>query len=81
MNRILTCDPGDRVIHHGKEMVVAVVITPGRETYMVKSKQKGRKIEQKGDRSGISAYPLAPDNGKIMTRSPRCIGQNWEHCK
>ena len=78
MNRILTCRVGDHIISNANKMIVAEIITPGGESYMVKSRVPGGKRLQEGRRSEVSAYPVT-GNGQIMTRSPRCIGSDWVH--
>ena len=76
--RVFTCVKDDLIIHNGNRMSVAEIITRGREKCKVKDKS-GKMLDRPGIMADISAYPIMSDNGQILTRSPRCIGQEWSH--
>lgn len=65
---------GDHVIHDGKEMYVENVIEQGMD-----DKYKDGKIVKKGIKAYICVCPIMPDNGQVLYRSPRCIGNDWEN--
>ena len=66
------CYAGDIIIHAGKEMEVAQVISKGNEDHYTKNKHF-----QSGCKSTISAYPIMTDNGQVLRRSPRYLGEDW----
>jgi len=83
--RVFTCEEEDFVIHAGKKVWVSCIVSAGREDRKVKArvdKKTGKKIPAHiapGYKSDISVCRVMPDNGQILTRSPRHIGTDWEH--
>lgn len=59
---------GAIVLHDREEVYVNQIVLAGREKTAAKP----------GIRDAISVCPILSD-GQILTRSPRFIGENWEH--
>ena len=71
------CNPGDIVLHKKKKVSVVCVLVKGTKPYSWKN-NKGYPVNVNGKKAVISACPIM-DNGQILTRSPKYIGDNWEH--
>ena len=69
------CHVGDIILHRLKRMEVAQVICQGKPGEKTKS---GR---NKGIKATVSAYPIMEDNGQVLKRNPRYIGEDWEMVK
>jgi len=74
MEKILTCEVGDIVIHKGEKVWVSEVVHKGKED---KINKKGKPV--KGERDCITVCTIMIDNGQILKRSPRYIDADWSH--
>ena len=68
------CECGDVVSHKGNKVMVAEVLDCGREEDKTRQTEKSRR----GVRSYVCVCRIM-DNGQVLTRSPKFIGDNWRH--
>ena len=66
------CHVGDIILHKEKRMEVAEVICQG---HLGEKRSNGGRGP--GMKAVISAYPIMTDNGQVLRRNPRYIGEDW----
>ena len=68
------CECGDIVLHNGNKFIVSEVLDCGREDDKTRQIEKSRR----GVRSEICVCRIM-DNGQVLRRSPKYIGDHWRH--